>query len=476
MNLSRYTSTLLLVVALSANCPAHVFEAKCPDALARLVDHRSSLRTGNVELQVEYFEGEPGVRHQGYLFAEWESAELFRGDAEGVVGRYSDGTPHPQGTGALCRLLTPDQDWKYSQGSTMAEMREIEGAPIPMLNPRCLGLTAYPPFASPQKSVLEDIRAGGPPAKFAESRQGGLLVVTAHSDRGEFRWTLDTERDGECVMVTATLADGATYECANQLERSDGRWFPSRLEYRKSAFAGGTKPYLVVDVLQVEFDRPEHPRRLSPADIGIDSGINVVLTRADGTTERNIRIWDGESLLTRDDIANGKRYKPGPIFSQNLKRNRVNNELHEAQLARAEQRPVPPGGGWQTHWEQVVRDFIRQFGLDAEQSQKAELLLKDCVRQARESIDREEGLAAELESLTSAIGALPASRSAEEYDRVYALTKRVDSLVRPILMNQLQPGLNRIPTRTQRKLAYAGLASAVTSRPGTQPASRPTMK
>ncbi|MCG3125733.1 MAG: hypothetical protein CHACPFDD_00559 [Phycisphaerae bacterium] len=114
------------------------------------------------------------------------------------------------------------------------------------------------------------------------------------------------------------------------------------------------------------------------------------------------------------------------------------------------------GPGWESKWDQYVKDFIAKYQLDAGQTQKANDILKDCKDQATRRLARDKS---KLESLDAEIAKVTAAKDEKEKgQKLTELTQQRGKLVEAvdeIFEKQLKPRLEKLPTRAQRRAAEA---------------------
>lgn len=118
------------------------------------------------------------------------------------------------------------------------------------------------------------------------------------------------------------------------------------------------------------------------------------------------------------------------------------------------------GPGWESKWDQYVKDFIAKYQLDAAQTQKANDILKDCKDQATRRLARDKS---KLEALDAEIAKVSAAKDEKDKEKdkgqkLIELTQQRGKLVEAvdeIFEKQLKPRLEKLPTRAQRRAAEA---------------------
>jgi hypothetical protein len=141
----------------------------------------------------------------------------------------------------------------------------------------------------------------------------------------------------------------------------NGVWFPAEIAFFG---ADASQPLESVVVTSAEFNRPEHPRVLTPAEIGIEAGMNVEVSSAGGGS--TLMRFDGEKAVSMKEF--GERHRAGeirygPTFQRELARLEMNAIVKDMSSA-------PTGGPndnapttqprHQSEWEAYTREFIRR--------------------------------------------------------------------------------------------------------------------
>jgi hypothetical protein len=442
----------------------------------RIHEARSAWKSGRFEwVQTTAAQG-PAERFYESCFAGDTLLTCDRGDHEGVVGRYPDGTPQPYGFGPIYSLIIGDDWWLYGEGQVRAEL--LRKTPRRATQDfRTLGLS-YLRYQGELDSALWGEAASRRRA-FKYERKAELEVVTTETDEGVLTWHLDPQRGGLPIRVTLEEDGRVVAESRSSLKNFDGVWFPERVEYFREDYRGGHAPYDVQEVLAVAINPPDLPQRLSPADIHIDAGVNVYIREYNSTHALDAGKWDGRNVLSLEEFAlRGMegQIEMGPIYRANADRAEEMLKLHYAHEQRAESAAAQPASDrasdsepagpsrleMLTGWEAYIARFIDRYRLDREQTQQAIRILRNCQERANERLTRQAAEFEELERLErdSRSSTAPAAERAAE---LRARRERLLSPFRGIFEQQLKPGLELIPTRAQRKLVehpWAGPVSA----------------
>ena len=246
-------------------------------------------------------DGPPGPPRRQYY--SWRCAEddyitVYRGDAEGVVMRDAEGRPRDDldYSGPMHFLVQNNEVWQHVQDSPLVSVWPEDRQDFWRLHDlRLLGLQ---PVTFGRDLEEETRKYGYPPLQYETTADGSLYVVTASSERGKYRWWIDSEKNWSVVRTGVWLDDRQIGETRFALQEIDGVWFPTRIE-RYRLGAGDVEPSTVISILSAEFNRPYHPRKLTPADIGIEPGASITYE------ERNpspLMMWDGDQPVPPEEF------------------------------------------------------------------------------------------------------------------------------------------------------------------------------
>jgi hypothetical protein len=118
-----------------------------------------------------------------------------------------------------------------------------------------------------------------------------------------------------------------------------------------------------------------------------------------------------------------------------------------------------PGKDYEGEWDRYVADFIKKYGLNDEQKQKAEGILKDCKSQAERYLTGKQADMERLDAEEAKLKAATDKEKAQERSKALAeINKQRTEMREPvsqIFERQLKPKLERLPTRAQRRDAEA---------------------
>jgi len=469
--MTRIVAFVLQVLA----CAAALGSAQeLPEPLAALHAARQALRTGQITWRVQcnapaedsgvqYFWYTPsGERYYSGVFTTGECAVQDLGDAQGVVWQMQEDSPDPElAYRPKHYLWWEDAQWEYRDGSVVVEAFPRYRS---MPDPRGLGLT--PDLAS-LANVLDQMCQGAGMSEYETRMDNGLCHVIARSRHAdwEVHYVLDPERGWNPVRKTAKSGGRLVWEVRSTLKQYGEEWFPEKVEIYDGSFEGGQQPLYVVEVLSASFNQPDHPKKLTPASIGIEPGVTVLVyeDKAGRLGKYVMKGWDGKRCI---DLEEQRRrhlageFRPGP---------RVQREIDRI-LAMGFDRE-----SWRREWENYVRHFIERYKLNKEQAERAWRILRDCTERAERHMS---GIDAELLQIRAAVRRELSPSSAHEGSspKLVELKRRTLKLLAPmtrIFYGELVPRLDKIPTRAQREAVAQREQHKEAAAPATAPADQP---
>lgn len=443
----------LLVVAQSSGST----EAR-PRALLKMEAYRAALRTGIVECSTRSTKNPDTLYATGRL-AGPDVIWTRRGNADGMHGYDEDGTPMGRFREPIKNLMTGDRMWVRQKDSGMVWTLTSPGF---VRNVRTLGLgPGLMSALSLSDTMSKDRSPQLKPHSYSEEVSAdGLHVVTAESATGVIKLWIDPKRGWSPVRAEQYVDGELLGRSHITLAQYDGVWFPETVTVYVRGYKDGKEPYESVRVLSAEFNRPEHPQRFTPEDIGFEPNTMMVQEKGDRFQTVATGIYDGETFVAsvKYVMEDGKRI---PYFRHGDKwiTREENRELmaqrsgrRAAARAKPDQRTaierVP-----ETEWEAYTRRFIAKYSLSEPQAEKALSVLKNCQERARRYLS---GKRSAIEALEKRARDLrrPDSKSstadlAKVADKLAKLRKPLDD----IFEKQLKPRLDKLPTRAQRKAA-----------------------
>jgi hypothetical protein len=460
------TSWRSTMVAFLTWTPLVLGSQERPRALENAQRQRDVLLTGTVEFLHKFTAEARPARLYTARFGEEDDAVALHGDESGVYYR-ADGTVDPDWRGPRVLLMRKADTWTYgSDGLTaMASLDPQHAEHAWKL--RSLGLNCFNSYSDAHDTLWRD--AGSQPGapRYSETIENGLQVVRAQTDRGVTTWYIDSQRGWNPVRVTYERDGQLMTESRSTLKEYDGVWYPATVAF----FRGDDPdhPREVVTVISAAFNRPDQPRVLGPADIGIEAGMNIDMQKADGKHE--LMRFDGEKAVSSEGFREGiwaGEIKYGPTFLRTI-------AAIEAAAARSELESAPDAGAGsadpasarrerESEWEAYTREFIARYHLDGGQSQKAWSILRECQEEANQYLLRHK---AEFEKLQQKLEKVAQADAPKEED-LQARSKQARKLRAPlneILERQLKPRLEKLPTRSQRAAAERDQPPASQSAP-----------
>jgi hypothetical protein len=492
LSVSVYVALVLVPAAAAQQRPA---------ALERLEAYRGAWRTGLVEwTQVTYRKDLGmlcGVTH--YMttkFADKDVLTIDRGDENGVVVRDENGGASGDDSRApTSRLGTELGTWEKMDGEIaplQPTMLWIGGRSVD--DPRAFGATCEISSTGLHETLWRELRPDAT-RRYEESREGDLEVVRVLSENASTTYWIDPRRGWSPVRVRYEDSQyDAWKEARSTLKEIDGAWTPERVEIFDSRHEGGATPAEVVCIRNAAFNKPEHPKKLTLADIGVDVGTDVTVfelnkPRRDGK-------WDGEQVLDMMEFSR-RRLEEGPLFLREIKifkQRRAEKALADLnEMAVTDPDPdamrqsiAKRPSQCESLWEAYTRKFIEKYKLNEDQTQKALAVLKECQERGRAHLDVHRDEFAKYDELLKKLGqtaAAPAGKkeptapangakeptaasndakepaSAPGKNENPELQAMRDKLIKPlddIFEQRLVPRLDKIPTRAQRKDAEFG--------------------
>lgn len=373
-----------------------------------------------------------------------------RGDAEGVVARYADGTPQPYGYGPFFTLSLPEETWHYGAGQIRAEVFRQNDNAIPF-DPRSLGLSPNP-HGAPLQTLCRKTTTNR--ADISVSREAGFEIVRRSGVDSITTWRLDVRRGGQPVRVTLEMDGRNVAESRSDLDQFDGIWFPVRVEYYRESYRGGHEPYEVIEVQSLEIGPPDAPPRLTPACMGVDAGVNVYVHWLSDSRNELLK-WDGAKALTLAEYA-AADIQPGPLYLANCELADIAVQIHQAHELKKQQNQTSaskPAHGFLeslTQWETQTAHFISRYHLDSEQDQRARAVLRECQEMGELCLARHAQHVDEWRRLTGEMAGA-ASAPAELTRRAAAVRNTFMAPLEQLTATRFWPRLMNLPSRAQRK-------------------------
>lgn len=457
-------------IALLAAC-APPPEHQKPAALLAMESARRAIETCDLAWTFTRLSGSlQGHAHRRQLRSAGDDiifAKLRNDD--GVVGYDDDGSPSRASERRLLR--TEGAVARYDEGrptcnrfANGTEEAKVLGFQAPE-DIRSLGLNPNFQRVSDLPSAIWEYPAPGYARTYREEVIGGVHKVTAELEVGEhITWYINPAKGWNAERIEYGAGGEVNQVATIELKQFDGVWFPARYEV---SIGGATQPMYRIEIEKAEFNRPEHPRRFTLTDIGVEPGMQVIEKGADGSMRP--LVWNGETAVTMDEFRR-QRAEGLVDYGPTLQKLRTEGFLaHPEQRLRLNKAVSTSAAKARVGlWEAYVRDFIRRYSLDGGQTQQCLEILSQCQAQAHAHLDRHR---ADFERIERIAGELADGELAQRGQRVAALQAEFDKLVAPlgeIFESQLKPRLEKVPTRAQRRAAESPSAASPP-----QPASQP---
>jgi hypothetical protein len=425
-----------------------------PSALQEFEQHRKSIKTMQIEwsvespklAHVETMRQAAGVRFGTTKIATDDVLFIQRGDARGVVVTGADGKPSSAMQTPIQSLARDAEVWQHQQDSLLADLRP-KGAWSTPMDFRSLGAAPLFDSAGIQDAFWNDGSGTPAPREYSESTEDGLRVIAAKSDYGTTRWWLDPKLDWNPVRTAFFDDKGVVMETRLTYKKFDNVWFPDSAAGFSRDYKDGKEPGIIYRIIAASINRPEQPTRLTPADLGMEAGINVMKYDAelkplgtfmfDGVTA--VPVQEYNRRVTAGELQPGLRVQAG---FQRLKELPANAPAKVKDDARKQAENDP--------WRIYTRDFIERFSLDGPQIQKAWLICRECQDRRDNYLN---GKRDEFDAFNRVIADAKNDESATAQAKA-GLTKLMKP-VEEIFDEGLKPRLEKLPTRAQRTAAEA---------------------
>lgn len=437
-------TTSLTLLAIADAPPA---TPEPPDALRRLDLGRKAIQTAQLDYRrTRWLRRDPDLADPNAL-TQWQAVSNYslskagddlllvnRGDDEGVLLRDTHGARSilPQGVRRYVR--DAGRLWAAEDGQRIANAFTADKVNNFMLDPRAIGVQASVWYTPLEDALYRDVRLNPPPRQYTESTEGDLRVVTAEAGNEVTRWWIDPRKGWNAVRVTFDRDGAQLAEARMTLREFDGIWFPAHCHYFVKGWKDGKEPVETLEIRSATFNRPDHARDFSPADIGVEVGTTLEQKDNDLTVVAT-GFYDGREFVEMQEY---------------LRRRKAETVSGAPDMAAKAAALCEKNERWASDWERYVREFIARYQLDDAQQERAWLILRECQDRA------ERAMAKRKDTLDKALARLNAARAATEPERrgeIGALAELLDKLLQPldaIFEEQLKPNLEKLPTRRQR--------------------------
>lgn len=434
-----------------------------PEPIVHMLSAREAIQTGRYTYDVRRMDPRIGEFRVGRSRVQFTPDHIladsvfpdWRG-ATDPQGRLLSAAERERMPTSMRVLGLEDKVWQHADPSLDASIKSTTGDPVDggaiYANKRQfreLGLT--PSTGSSTGLSLEQQDLGWI-RSFETVSEPPLMRVTMHPHKGPARtWWIDPERGWNPVRVRDGDAEGWS-EARITLQLADGIWFPAQVEVFRSGILDGTRAAESMRLSQTEFNRPEHPLILTPADIGIEVGMFVDEELPGG--KLRFGHWDGSGIISSDEYlekVDQGILKPGPTVERLMAAAKARAEADPEAAFRGRLRATALSPRSEpASWERYVLRFIQDHRLDSEQQATAWRILQDCQEQANMFLHRRADDFAEVERDLALLQERPETATPADLDRVGGRFLRLLEPVREIFGQQLKPRLDKLPTRAQR--------------------------
>ncbi|MCG3129299.1 MAG: hypothetical protein FLDDKLPJ_00024 [Phycisphaerae bacterium] len=416
-----------------------------PELLQQAECARRAFQTAEIEWSFSSVYSNSKRRRQRSQFAGPDQYRVDEGFDNGcyfIDEEMAIGNPYVYSPRHLLMSHSSGEKWSWTEDATIASIHAVsDDRSTPIYDLRNIGFGPNPILDSESGAQLnlEDVTSYEVYAEEYPPRVKGVFENGA-----EVNWYLEPAFDHQPVRVTLGRDGHVTNESVTAYAEFDGLWFPQRIEFIREG-----ETWMTFEVNRAEFDRPEHPRTLTPASMGMPVGTQV-------KSQRGVQFWDGDTLITVQEAH--ERHASGELdfsevarLSEAASRGDFPGRFPSSMsgdhlgLAGVPRRPAI--------WEEYVRRFIQVFGLKGEQTVTAWELHKKWKDRADVYMKDH---AKRLMKIEQAIQPLLESQENDVLIRLAALKRERDELLAPIqdemFLKGLRPELFRIPTQKQKQI------------------------
>lgn len=475
-HMTQWVMALVNSCSLLAICTTGEGQAGRPLALSRLADSRGELKTAWIAWSLQKGDKDGRWIHYTSRFAGGAQMTMNRGDEDGVVTFSESGTPNMRQTAFL---YDSTGLWKRDEGSTHVELRSDQ--PYFFRSIEALGLYFSHSMRSAPETIWSDAAEMPSPRRYREAREGNLHVVSAGTDDGTITWWIDPQRGWGATRVTLERDGVIEYETRTELDQFDGHWFPRTVRFYRRGYDNGQTPYEIVRVDHAQFNRPDHPPVVTLKEIGVDAGFSVVKHGPTGQPqEMKTLYWDGRSLISSEEFqrrVKAGEFEFGPLYQAAMAAIEA-GQVPGTQIVRkdpAGRAATSPASGplagpgestefptlhaaVESEWLRYTRRFIIRYRLTDEQKQQAMSVLVRARERAAQHLARNreqyEQFERDCREVLNFTGDELKRRRGKLDERRAALKRPFDE----IFERDLKPGLEKIPTRDQRRAALSAEA------------------
>ncbi|MGE3180019.1 MAG: hypothetical protein AB7N71_00165 [Phycisphaerae bacterium] len=343
--------------------------------------------------------------------------------------------------------------WRFRYPSLNAELlREIDNKERSKAV-NTFGLTANPVLPYDLQFLREN--APLPEAAFEQLSRAGMIVVRMTDDRLVREWSFRENGPPVPQVVRFYEPDKPEYwqESRIKYRETDGVLFPSTIHVFSSEFEDGREPSIRFEFSKPALNRPDQKDFFTPADIGLEPGVNVTVHELDGKISRGI--WDGIKIADKESYYQRERagvVQPGPIVVSERARLREHAKSNPDKVfALRLQQTKFSKDRYVSAWEKFVAEYCARHDLNPEQRAVADRILRDCLDQAEAYTTKNLNAFREFELELAAMQDSPSRYGPEDFERLGNERLKWEAPINAIFENQLKPRVEAIPTRQQKE-------------------------
>lgn len=423
-----------------------------PEELMLAERARFAFKTGHVDFSLSV--GGMGSTPFSFAFEYGENTILYKckgradtgcafvneEDAIGAPYSYSERRALRDSSGRYWRYIEDDDTAK-------AVAPGIE-PPLPFWDIQTLGLVTSPKINASRNDYFDYSKI----ERFETITSLGATIIRGMTPEGNrYEWTLEPAFDYQPVSVSLFKGGQLLKRVDTEYDVYDGLWFPKHVSY----YNGDGTLAMEVEVEHAEFDRPTHPKELTPPMLGMPMSTQV------GTSWGGVLFWDGEGLISVQEAH--ERQQSGDLSYERV-----------AELQRQAEAGRYPGCFPKTMqgadfgllgatrkprlWEEYVRRFIQVFALNEDQSAKAWESHKHWLEKAEAHlnavdprVEEIDGILEKLKEDSRSAGTPKAAQNAEkELERQQERKNKLLVPIEKMFVEGLRPALFRLPTNDQK--------------------------
>ncbi|TWT46011.1 hypothetical protein RAS1_24490 [Phycisphaerae bacterium RAS1] len=408
-----------------------------PEPLQKMLSARDAVKTAEIEwtvidgagatpAQIRNYRAVFGI--EGYFLED-------QGDAQGVVARTADGQIEPlYGQNPLRWLWVDGELWEHRERSLKVDVHQARND---FIDARSFGLGA----ALTARDVTASLRAGNLQAS-SERVEDGLFKATVRDGAQRLEWLISQRAGWSPVRARVFHDDVLRAEATIENDRIDGVWFPRRITFVHFLEDGQPRGDQTLEIRRAAFNKPSHAARLTPEYLKLETGTNIELLAPSPYGQRisvePLLAWDGKQRVPNDEVVRRVRageLKYSPAFQAEVDRLLSRGQIHNS---------------FESRWRDIVERFIKANRLDAEQTQRARLILQDCLEQARAYVARQQPSFATIDATWNTASSKPAGEvRPDEFERLRQQVVNLEAPIHEIHREQLTPRLRALLTREQ---------------------------